>query len=281
MDYITSDDVDMIDYTGSGEFGAAVRAHARGRPVFTEEAGVNPVVVTGTDSFKGLCNNLAMSLSLYSGQMCTAPQSVFVPEGGIETDEGVKSPQDVGEGIARSLDGLLGDPERAMAILGAVQNPATLERVGEALGKGRVLREPRPVEGQGEARTATPGLVALSADDEAWREECFGPVGFVVTVADAHEAIRLAAGTVAEKGAITALLYATDEALIAEAEDAFARAGVPLSVNFTGPVIVNQSAAFSDFHVTGLNPAGTATLTDEAFVTNRFGVATVRRPAAA
>lgn len=281
MDFITSEGVAMIDYTGSAAFGAAVRAHARGRPVFTEEAGVNPVVVTGTDSFRGMCNNLAMSLSLYSGQMCTAPQSVFVPQGGIGTDEGVKSPQEVGEGIARALDGLLGDPERAMAILGAVQNPATVERVRDALGKGRVLREPAPVEGAGEARTMTPGLVALSASDDAWREECFGPVGFLVTVADAHEAIRLAAATVREKGAITALLHATDEALIAEAEDAFARAGVPLSVNFTGPVIVNQTAAFSDYHVTGLNPAGTATLTDTAFVTNRFSVAMVRRPAAA
>jgi acyl-CoA reductase-like NAD-dependent aldehyde dehydrogenase len=222
-----------------------------------------------------------MSLSLYSGQMCTAPQSVFVPEGGIETDEGHKTPDEVGEGIARSLDKLLGDPDRAMAILGAVQNPATLERVKGALSTGRVLREPAPVEGQETARTATPGLVALSASDEAWSEECFGPVAFLVTVSDAREAIHLAASTVAEKGAITALLYAIDEGLIAEAEDAFARAGAPLSVNFTGPVIVNQSAAFSDFHVTGLNPAGTATLTDAAFVTNRFGVATVRRPAAA
>jgi len=280
MDYITSEDVDLIDYTGSGAFGAAVRAHARGRPVFTEEAGVNPVVVTGTESFKGMCNNLAMSLSLYSGQMCTAPQSVFVPEGGIETDEGHKSADEVGEGIARSLNKLLGDPDRAMAILGAVQNPATLERVKAALSTGRVLREPAPVEGQETARTATPGLVALAASDEAWSEECFGPVAFLVTVSDAREAIRLAARTVAEKGAITALLYATDEALIEEAEDAFARAGAPLSLNFTGPVIVNQSAAFSRFQVTRRAPAGTATLTDAAFVTNRFGVATVRRPAA-
>lgn len=281
MDYLTSEDVDLIDYTGSAAFGAAVRAHARGRPVFTEEAGVNPVVVAGTDSFKGMCNNLAMSLSLYSGQMCTAPQSVFVPQGGIETDEGHKSADEVGEGIARSLDRLLGDKERAMAILGAVQNPATLERVREALSRGRVIREPSPVAGEEKARTATPALVALSASDEAWREECFGPVGFIVTVQDAREAIRLAADTVRQKGAITALLYATDEALIEEAEDAFARAGVPLSVNFTGPVIVNQSAAFSDYHVTGLNPAGTATLTDAAFVANRFSVAMVRRPAAA
>ena len=168
-----------------------------------------------------------------------------------------------------------------MAIMGAIQNRGTLERVNAALETGRVLRAPTPVEGEDKARTATPAVIALSAEDAAWRDECFGPVGFVVSVKDAHEAIRLAARTVAEKGAITALLYARDDALIAEAEEAFARVGAPLSVNFTGPVIVNHSAAFSDYQVTGLNPAGTATLTDAAFVTNRFSVATVRRPAAA
>ncbi|WP_108659017.1 phenylacetic acid degradation protein PaaN [Acuticoccus kandeliae] len=281
MDYLTSEGIDLIDFTGSAAFGAVVRSHARGRPVFTEEAGVNPVVVTGTDSFRGLTGNVAMSLSLYSGQMCTAPQSIFVPAEGIETDDGRKSPDDVAAGIAKALDKILGDHDRAMAILGAVQNPATLTRVAEAAKHGRLVRASTPVEGETVARTATPAVIAVDAADEVWREECFGPIAFVVTVKDAHEAIRLAASTVAEKGAITASLYATDEALIDEAADAFGRAGAPLSVNLTGQLLVNQSAAFSDYHVTGLNPSGTATLADAAFVANRFSVATVRRPVAA
>jgi acyl-CoA reductase-like NAD-dependent aldehyde dehydrogenase len=213
--------------------------------------------------------------------MCTAPQTIFVPRDGIDTDEGHKTVEELGQGIARSLDKLLGDPDRALAILGAVQSPATLERVKEAMGKGRVIRPSSPVEGAGETRTATPAVIEVEAGSDTWREECFGPVGFIVPVKDAHAAIGAAANLVAEKGAITALLHATDDMLIDEAEEAFARVGAPLSVNFTGPVIVNQSAAFSDFHVSGLNPAGTATLTDQSFVTNRFSVATVRRPAAA
>jgi len=56
---------------------------------------------------------------------------------------------------------------------------------------------------------------------------------------------------------------------------------VALSVNLLGGIYVNQSAAFSDYHVTGANPAGNACLTDSAFVANRFRVATVRMPAAA
>jgi hypothetical protein len=54
-----------------------------------------------------------------------------------------------------------------------------------------------------------------------------------------------------------------------------------LSVNLTGGIYVNQSAAFSDYHVSGANPAGNACLTDSAFVANRFRVAPMRRQKAA
>ena len=50
------------------------------------------------------------------------------------------------------------------------------------------------------------------------------------------------------------------------------RAGVSLSINLTGNVYVNQSAAYSDYHATGANPAATASYTDSAFVANRFRV---------
>ena len=48
-------------------------------------------------------------------------------------------------------------------------------------------------------------------------------------------------------------------------------------MNLTGGVYVNQSAAFSDFHATGANPAANASFTDEAFVTPRFHVTQSRR----
>jgi hypothetical protein len=44
-------------------------------------------------------------------------------------------------------------------------------------------------------------------------------------------------------------------------------------------VFVNQSAAFSDFHGTGANPAANAALTDSAFVAGRFRVVQNRRHA--
>ena len=40
---------------------------------------------------------------------------------------------------------------------------------------------------------------------------------------------------------------------------------------------VNQSAAFSDFHATGANPAANSALTDAAYVASRFRIVQSRR----
>ena len=61
------------------------------------------------------------------------------------------------------------------------------------------------------------------------------------------------------------------------AEQAALDVGVHLSCNLTGGVFVNQSAAFSDFHASGANPAANAALTDGAYVANRFRVVQSRR----
>jgi phenylacetic acid degradation protein paaN len=281
-DLVRQPAIAIVDYTGSNGFGTWVRANAGNADVYTEEAGVNSIVIGATGNFAGMCSNIAFSLSLYSGQMCTAPQDIFVPRAGIETDEGHKSFDEVAAGIAAAVDGLLSDPVRAAGVCGAIANPATLARVANARSLGRVVRDSTPIEGLGEARTATPLILSVDATDEtAYAEERFGPIAFVVAVDDAAEGVKRATELAERKGAITAALYETDEARILAAADRFATAGVNLSVNLTGGIYVNQSAAFSDFHVTGANPAGNASLTDAAFVANRFRVVMWRRPVAA
>ena len=122
-------------------------------------------------------------------------------------------------------------------------------------------------------------LLAASAEHTAlYQDEWFGPIAFLVSVGDADAGIARAAHLARSKGAITAALYDLDEQRINRAIDAFGLAGVNLSINLTGSIYVNQSAAFSDYHVTGANPAGNASLTDTAFVANRYRVAMWRRP---
>ena len=165
---VTHPAVGIVDFTGSNAFGQWVRDNARGKQVYTEEAGVNSIVIDSTSSFKGMCNNIAFSLSLYSGQMCTAPQNIYVPRAGIDSDEGHKSLDDVTRGIAGAVEKLVGAPERAAAILGTIQNPATLARVEAVRAKGKVVLAPKPWQPPG-----TTGARAITADDP--RRRCRRP----------------------------------------------------------------------------------------------------------
>ena len=273
-------EVKLIDFTGSNAFGDWLEQNARQAEVFTEKAGVNTVVVDSTDSFRGLCTNLAFSLSLYSGQMCTAPQNIYLPADGIDTDEGRKSVDEVASGIGDALGKLLGDDARAVELLGGVVNDGVLARLEEAPAKGTVLVESRVVKhpAYDGAVVRTPTLIGISADDaDVYESECFGPVAYLITTGGTEESIDLFRRTVTEHGAMTASVYSTSADVIAAMRDAALDAGVALSENLTGGVFVNQSAAFSDFHGTGANPAANASYTDTAYVASRFRIVQSRR----
>lgn len=280
-DLVRQEGLALIDYTGSSSFAEWLRENAGEALLFTEETGVNPVVIAGADDFDGLCTNLAFSLALYSGQMCTSPQNFYIPADGIETDQGHKSPDAVATGIAQAIDALLAGADGGSGICGAILNPATLDRITAKRAAGHVIRDSAPIPGA-PGHSATPLILAIEGDDTVAgtvaEEECFGPISFVIPCRDALDAVTRAAGVARRKGAITAALYATDEDLIDLTADRFAAAGVNLSVNLTGGIFVNQAAAFSDFHVTGANPAGNASLSDTAFVAPRFRRVMIRRP---
>jgi phenylacetic acid degradation protein paaN len=275
----TRPEVKLVDFTGSNAFGEWLEQNATQAVVFTEKAGVNTVVVDSTDSFKGLCSNLAFSFSLYSGQMCTAPQNVYVPADGIDTDEGHKSFEEFGEGIAAGLQKLLGDDARAVELLGGIVNDGVLQRLG-SLPKADVVVESRVVAHPSfaDAVVRTPTVLALDASDsDVFTRECFGPVSYLIRTPDTSASLDLFRDTVREHGAMTASVYSTSEDVVEAARSAALDAGVALSENLTGQVFVNQSAAFSDFHGTGANPAANASFTDGAYVANRFRIVQSRR----
>jgi phenylacetic acid degradation protein paaN len=273
-------EVKLVDFTGSNAFGDWLEANATQATVFTEKAGVNTVVVDSTDTFKGLCSNLAFSFSLYTGQMCTAPQNVYIPSGGIETDEGHKTVAEVAAGIGAAFDKLLGDDARAVELLGGVVNEGVLERLSSAGSRGTVHVPSRAVrhpafEG---AVVRTPTLVGLTVKDtDVYESECFGPVAYLIETSGTDESIDLFRSTVQAHGAMTAAVYSTSPAVIESMRSAALDAGVALSENLTGGVFVNQSSAFSDFHGTGANPAANASYTDTAYVANRFRTVQSRR----
>jgi phenylacetic acid degradation protein paaN len=290
-------EVKLVDFTGSTAFGEWLESHATQAAVFTEKAGVNAVVIDSTDAFKAMCFNLAFSLALYTGQMCTAPQNLFLPRDGIDTDEGHKSVDDVAAGISAALAKLVGDDARAVEILGGVVNADVLGRITATGGRsgavsgvdaegdvgggaGTVVVEPRAVvhPQYADAVVRTPVLVRLEvADESAYEQECFGPISYLIATSSTDESIDVFRRTVTQHGAMTASVYSTSEAVIASMRSAALDAGVALSENLTGQVFVNQSAAFSDFHGTGANPSANSTFTDGAFVASRFRVVQSRR----
>ncbi|MFG2606689.1 phenylacetic acid degradation protein PaaN [Streptomyces sp. NPDC048514] len=281
----TRPEIRIIDYTGSTSFGDWLEANARQAQVYTEKAGVNTVIVHSTADYKGMLSNLAFSLSLYSGQMCTTPQNLLIPRDGIRTEAGHKTFDEVTADLARAVDGLLGDDARANALLGAIVNPDVKARLEAASGLGEVALASREVanpEFPG-AVVRTPVIVKLDGakpdDEAAYMSECFGPVSFAVAVDSVSDALELLRRTVREKGAMTVGAYTTDTEVEQAVEEVCLEEAAQLSLNLTGGVYVNQTAAFSDFHGSGGNPAANSALTDGAFVANRFRVVEVRREA--
>jgi phenylacetic acid degradation protein paaN len=272
-------EVRIVDFTGSTAYGQWLEEHARQAVVYTEKAGVNTVIVDSTDDFAGMCRNLAFSLSLYSGQMCTTPQNILVPRAGIETEAGHRSFGEVAQGIADAVRKLTGDDARAVELTGAIVNEGVLSRLDAARGEGEVLLESRTIAHPAfpDAVVRTPLLLAVDADTKAIEGEWFGPITFVVATESTVDSLELFRRTVGGLGGLTASVYSTAPQVLADAEQAALEVGVHLSENLTGGVFVNQSAAFSDFHASGANPAANAALTDGAFVASRFRVVQSRR----
>ncbi|MNZ30904.1 1-pyrroline-5-carboxylate dehydrogenase [compost metagenome] len=275
--------VKLVDFTGSNAFGEWLERHALQAQVFTEKAGINTVIIDSTRDLKAVAKNLAFSLSLYSGQMCTTTQAIYVPRGGIRNGDEQLSFAQVAEALSAAINALLADNDRACAVLGAIQAQATAARIDACRELGDVLldsevREHPQFPG---ARVRTPLLLKVdAAQRDAYTQERFGPIAFIVATDDSAHSLQVAREVIAAKGAMTLGVYSTDEAFLEQAEALAQDVAVALSVNLDGGVFVNQSAAFSDFHATGGNPAANASISDGAFVSRRFVIVQSRRHAA-
>ena len=273
-------EVKLIDFTGSRANGEWLEQNARQAQVYTEKAGVNQIVVDSAADLGAVARNVAFSLSLYTGQMCTAPQNIYIPAGGIRTAAGQVTFDAVAASIAEGVRKLLGDPARAVEVLGAVQNDSVLKRIDAARGLGAIVLDSQSIAHPQfpQAAVRTPLIVQLeSADRDKYLSEWFGPIAFVIRTKDTAESLAIARDAAKRHGALTLSLYATDDKVVEQAIEVAEDAGVALSINLTGGVFVNQSAAFSDFHGTGANPAANAALCDAAFVAGRFRVVQHRR----
>ena len=272
--------VRIVDFTGSQRFGAWIESHCHDKQVYTETSGCNAVVLESVADLDAALDAIAQSLCMFSAQMCTAAQNIWVSRDGVRTPEGMVTVDGVCRRLHEAIDRLVADPERAIGLCGTLQNPAVLQSIAalrsEATARGLpIVRDSTPISSPSwpHARTATPLVVRCTPDArELFAREHFGPMGFVIEADTPDHALHQAARDAREHGSIAAYAYALEPERQEAVVDVFADAGASVGVNLLRQRPINFTAAFSDFHVTGLNPAGNACLTDLAFVARRFRV---------
>jgi len=283
-DLVSQSAVKIVDFTGRQETARILQEAAGDETLFFKECGgINSIIIDSVHNMEVAAKNIASSICLYSGQMCTTPQNILIPKGGVRTDEGNLSYDDVCSAISQEVENLC-TSENGPHILGAIQCEKTLE-----------LAHTFTVDWEGwtkvgpflltcpdfpKARICGPLILNISHDDvlriQPLKQEYFGPVAFFIKTQNTTHSIALAQSSAIHHGALTCSLYSLDGDVIHEAEDAMAVAGVPLSCNFTGQVFVNQSWAFSDLHGVTENPAGNCRFGDPSFVAPRFWVSQSR-----
>jgi len=265
--------VKLIDFTGGPSFGNYVES-LTGKITFTEKAGVNNILIHSVNDMKAVAGNLAFSVSLYSGQMCTAPQNVFVPKGGITAGGEHLSYDQVVEALTSAIKDLVTNEKAGPAIGGAIGTEAVIQRIEKAKSFGlKVLLDSHKIANAEfpDARTAGPLVLEVPADRaDVYSTEFFGPIVFVIPTDGIEHSLQLAQNLAFSHGALSCGAYSTDAAVMANIADTMGDAAVPVCFNLAGQVFVNQNAGFSDFHGTGGNPAGNCAFTDPQFITKRF-----------
>ncbi len=265
--------VKLIDFTGNGAFGSYIES-IQGKTTFTEKTGVNSVILDSVDDVDKVAANLAFSINLYSGQMCTAPQNFYIPESGIGTPAGVVTFDEFAQKLVDNINSLVENPKAGPYVLGAVQNKKTCDRI-TAVEKmpGKVWLKSRSFENPmfKNARVATPVVLGVNAsENKIFGEELFGPIALLIKTKNTEQSLSLAKDLAITHGAISCGAYSTDAGIREKIADEMALASTPVSFNLTGGIYMNQNAAFSDFHVTGGNPSGNASFTNPEYVNKRF-----------
>ena len=223
---------------------------------------------------------IAHSLCQASAQMCTSVQNIHIPANGIVAGTEHVSFDEVAAAIVQGVEKYLQNPQVLCGTLVDDTILATIERYrGLASQHGRLLRDSAPIHYPDfpRARTASPMILEVTQTArEIYQDEIFGPVSFIIKGESIDECLRDATTNARECGAITSHVYSTDEEFLDRAEAAYNNAGASVACNLLG-MPINFAAAYSDYHVTGLNPAGNACLADLAFVAGRFRIVQSKR----
>lgn len=179
------EDVDMVSFTGSTETGRRFLQYAAEsnlKKVVLECGGKNPaVVLKDAENLDHVAEHVVNAAFWNMGENCTANSRLIV-----HADVKVALLERV---FARVRDWKTGDPLDPSNHLGALVDGEHCAKVTAYLG-GEAL-----IGGDADGPFVAPTIYEVSKDDPRAREEIFGPVLSVITVASDDEAIELANDT--------------------------------------------------------------------------------------
>ena len=188
-------DVDMVSFTGSTRAGVAVarEAAATVKRVHQELGGKSPLVVLDDDALADGVARGTRSAMANSGQTCSAPTRLLVPQHRLT--EALEVARAVAEGLT------VGDPA-GDADLGPVVSRPQWEKVQDLIAVGLAEGARLVAGGPGRPDGLTAGhyvrptvLADVTAGMTIAREEVFGPVLVVLGYADTDDAVAIANDT--------------------------------------------------------------------------------------
>jgi NADP-dependent aldehyde dehydrogenase len=217
---VTAPGLAAVGFTGSQAVGRAMYDLAAGRdvpiPVYAEMGSLNPQVVTEAaiaERGEVLASELIGSITLGTGQFCTKPGLVFVPDSdaGRGFEQALAAAADAVErapllnrGIA---DGLAGRLAELVALAGVAVAAGGTEHAGARAvdGSGTADDGSETAAGAWAAPTILLTDAATFTATPSLHEECFGPAAIVVRVASL-EAMTALVPTL--DGSLTASIHA-------------------------------------------------------------------------
>ena len=204
--------VSAVAFTGSEQAGMALWHAASARtvaiPVFAEMGTVNSVTVTprAGQSIASIADGFVSSFTMGSGQFCTKPGLVFLPE-----DQRAEFEKEIQEGV--------GNMEPFGMLTHGIATKYTQsvrQRIAE--GKARVVAEKRG-NGNPTAALGEPTVFGISLNEflahPDLSEEVFGPTTLLVHYGNEGDLLRAAHRL---EGHLTATIHGTDEDLIRSEE---------------------------------------------------------------
>jgi succinate-semialdehyde dehydrogenase/glutarate-semialdehyde dehydrogenase len=188
-DLIADPRLQGVSVTGSERAGAAV-AEVAGRnlkKVVLELGGADPFILLSTDDIDAVVESAVAARLENAGQACNAAKRFVVAE-------------PLYEPFVEKLNAALaavepGDPSSSDTAMGPLSSKTAADRLEDQL-KRAVAGGAKLSGGQRDGNFVTPGvLTGVTPDNDAHREELFGPVAIVYRVGSEDEAVRVANDT--------------------------------------------------------------------------------------